>query len=149
MTAGLISGCLINSMYTGLTSDWQELKILQNTWHLRLDDDLNNNMPNGTFGLRSGDLGTEVMVWAEDGNVGIGTISPDAKLEVAGQVKITGGNPGANKVLTSDANGLSAWQSPTERIGTVLLLVKVLVLIRRAMLCLIGLVRAKLLSPAL
>lgn len=45
------------------------------------------------------------------GYVGIGTTSPGAKLEVNGQVKITGGSPGANKVLTSDANGLATWSS--------------------------------------
>jgi len=44
------------------------------------------------------------------GNVGIGTTSPGAKLEVAGQVKITGGSPGADKVLTSDAAGLATWE---------------------------------------
>ncbi len=42
-------------------------------------------------------------------NVGVGTASPSAKLEVAGQLKITGGSPGANKVLTSDASGLASW----------------------------------------
>jgi len=47
------------------------------------------------------------------GNVGIGTSSPDARLEVAGQVKITGGSPGAGKVLTSSADGLGAWQAIT------------------------------------
>jgi hypothetical protein len=46
------------------------------------------------------------------GNVGIGTTSPDAKLEVAGQVKITGGSPAAGKVLTSDGKGLATWQTP-------------------------------------
>ena len=45
------------------------------------------------------------------GNVGIGTSSPDAKLEVAGQVKITGGSPGTGKVLSSDAGGLASWQA--------------------------------------
>jgi hypothetical protein len=48
-------------------------------------------------------------------SVGIGTASPGAKLEVAGQVKITGGTPGAGKVLTSDAVGLASWTTP---IGT-------------------------------
>ena len=43
--------------------------------------------------------------------LGIGTTSPGVALEVAGQVKITGGSPGANKVLTSDANGLASWQT--------------------------------------
>jgi ribosomal protein S6E (S10) len=47
------------------------------------------------------------------GNVGIGTATPGAKLEVAGQVKITGGTPGAGKVLTSDAAGLATWQVPS------------------------------------
>ncbi|MDO8806669.1 MAG: hypothetical protein Q7R35_19825 [Elusimicrobiota bacterium] len=45
------------------------------------------------------------------GNVGIGTTTAGAKLEVAGQVKITGGTPGAGKVLTSDSAGLAAWQT--------------------------------------
>jgi len=45
-------------------------------------------------------------------NVGIGSSSPSAKLEVAGQVKITGGSPGTGKILTSDANGLASWATP-------------------------------------
>lgn len=49
---------------------------------------------------------------AGGGNVGVGTNTPSAKLEVAGQVKITGGNPGANKILTSDAAGLASWTDP-------------------------------------
>ena len=51
-------------------------------------------------------------VFTPSGNMGIGTNAPGAKLEVAGQVKITGGIPGAGKVLTSDANGLASWQTP-------------------------------------
>jgi hypothetical protein len=44
-------------------------------------------------------------------SVGIGTTSPVAALDVNGQVKISGGNPGVGKVLTSDANGLASWQT--------------------------------------
>ena len=52
------------------------------------------------------------------GNVGIGTATPGAKLEVVGQVKITGGTPGAGKVLTSDATGLASWLTPTGGSGS-------------------------------
>ncbi|MDQ5889626.1 MAG: hypothetical protein QG609_119 [Patescibacteria group bacterium] len=45
--------------------------------------------------------------------VGIG-IAPTAKLDVDGQVKIRGGAPGLNKILASDADGLSTWKTPTE-----------------------------------
>lgn len=45
-----------------------------------------------------------------NGNVGIGISNPGAKLEIDGQVKINGGNPGSGKVLTSDAAGLASWQ---------------------------------------
>lgn len=44
------------------------------------------------------------------GNVGIGTVNPTAKLDVQGKVKIADGTQGANKVLTSDANGLASWK---------------------------------------
>jgi hypothetical protein len=43
------------------------------------------------------------------GNTGIGTENPSAKLEVNGQVKITGGYPDVGKILTSDADGLAFW----------------------------------------
>ena len=50
-------------------------------------------------------------------NVGIGTTTPSSKLEVSGQVKITGGSPGAGKVLTSDGAGLGSWQSSSGGVG--------------------------------
>src|SRR3989344_8098864 len=48
------------------------------------------------------------------GKVGIGTLSPTQKLDVAGTVKATGfqltTGAGASKVLTSDASGNGTWQ---------------------------------------
>jgi hypothetical protein len=45
-------------------------------------------------------------------NVGIGTTTPTANLDVVGTVKITNGSQGGNKILTSDANGLATWADP-------------------------------------
>lgn len=42
------------------------------------------------------------------GNVGIGTITPGANLDVVGSIRITDGIKGTGKVLTSDANGLAS-----------------------------------------
>jgi hypothetical protein len=44
------------------------------------------------------------------GNVGIGTTSPGAKLEVNGAIKITDGTQQNGYVLKCDANGLANWQ---------------------------------------
>ncbi|KKR78444.1 MAG: Cell wall surface anchor family protein [Parcubacteria group bacterium GW2011_GWA2_40_8] len=68
----------------------------------------NTNEPRLMF-----DVGEIMVVSLVGGNVGIGTTAPGAKLEVAGQVKITGGIPGAGKVLTSDSVGLATWQTPS------------------------------------
>ena len=42
--------------------------------------------------------------------IGIGTSNPTAKLHVNGSLRIVDGNQGANKVLTSDANGNASWK---------------------------------------
>jgi hypothetical protein len=52
------------------------------------------------------------MILDSIGRLGIGTNTPSALLELAGQIKITGGTPGLNKVLTSDAAGLASWVTP-------------------------------------
>ena len=45
------------------------------------------------------------------GNTGLGTITPAAKLDVLGTLKVTDGTQGIGKFLTSDANGLASWTS--------------------------------------
>lgn len=76
-------------------------------WNLGLGYD-----PAFRFSIASEDL-TERFVIQQTGNVGIGTIQPVAKLDVSGQIKITDGTHGAGKVLTSDANGLATWSTPS------------------------------------
>lgn len=44
------------------------------------------------------------------GNVGIGTEEPGQKLDIDGQIRIRGGEPGAGKVLTSDDTGIASWE---------------------------------------
>ncbi|MGZ5248302.1 MAG: hypothetical protein ACXWCR_14440, partial [Flavitalea sp.] len=45
-----------------------------------------------------------------NGNLGVGTGIPSAKLDVIGNVKISDGTEGVGKVLTSDATGTASWQ---------------------------------------
>jgi hypothetical protein len=69
----------------------------------------------GYTGLQFIDQNSEqvrMFIKASNGNVGIGTTTPSASLDVNGQVKIAGGAPGAGKVLTSDAAGLATWEAP-------------------------------------
>ncbi len=56
------------------------------------------------------------IVATADGRLGIGTLTPTARLELNtgtanGALKITDGTQGIGKVLTSDASGLAGWQS--------------------------------------
>ncbi len=61
---------------------------------------------NGNISFNSNQL----TINKSNGNVGIGTTTPTAKLEINGQIKITGGiPPTAGSVLTSDATGLAYW----------------------------------------
>ena len=55
---------------------------------------------------------TTRMTIKHNGNIGIGTTAPSAKLDVRGTVKIEDGTQGAGKVLTSDAVGTASWQTP-------------------------------------
>jgi hypothetical protein len=62
-------------------------------------------------------LATGSTLFAQSGNIGIGTNAPTAKLHVAGNVRIADGTEGANKVFTSDATGTGTWQSPAAAPG--------------------------------
>jgi parallel beta-helix repeat protein len=46
-----------------------------------------------------------------DGLVGVGTDAPTTDLDINGQIRLRGGSPGVNKVLTSDVNGVGSWQN--------------------------------------
>ncbi len=56
--------------------------------------------------------GTKVKI-LNNGNVGIGTLTPSATLEVNGSLKFTNGTEGSGKVLTSDPAGGAYWATPT------------------------------------
>lgn len=68
----------------------------------------------GTGNLWLGTNGfTNLMILGASGNVGVGTNTPGTRLEVNGQVKITGGSPGADKVLTDvTGDGTATWETP-------------------------------------
>lgn len=79
---------------------------------------VSNNNINGTANyvtkwINGNNIGNS-QIFDNGTNVGIGMFAPTAKLEVNGQVKITGGNPGMNKILASDQTGLASWKTPTE-----------------------------------
>ena len=69
------------------------------------------------FGYGSSGAFTETMRIKGNGNVGIGTNAPATTLDVNGQVKISGGAPGADKVLVSDANGVASWNNSSINTG--------------------------------
>lgn len=54
----------------------------------------------GVLGVRSSGTDTTALSWDSTG------------VSIAGQVRIGGGNPGAGKILVSDANGQASWQPP-------------------------------------
>jgi hypothetical protein len=95
----------VNSNTTYFSGPTPSLMLSDNfqKWNLGLGYD-----PAYRFTIASEDL-TERFVIQQTGNVGIGTINPGAKLDVAGSIKIADGTQGAGKVLTSDANGLATW----------------------------------------
>jgi hypothetical protein len=67
----------------------------------------------GPLSLPAGGLtvgGSQLVV--RDGRVGIGTDDPQADLDVAGTLRLGGGDPGEGKLLVSDHRGRARWASP-------------------------------------
>lgn len=66
-----------------------------------------SNTPDGSSVL------TERMRILYDGNVGIGTATPAAKLHIMGSLRMVDGTQAAGRVMRSDANGTGSWQTLT------------------------------------
>ena len=70
------------------------------------------SITNKPFHIGANNQPGQLTVWP-NGNVGLGTVAmPTTKLEINGKIKITDGNQGAGKVLTSDASGEAKWETP-------------------------------------
>ncbi|HNF72531.1 MAG TPA: hypothetical protein PLP34_08955, partial [Chitinophagaceae bacterium] len=96
---------------------------LNNTDGTSMDVRLTNNTSGHTAndGLTITENGTTASINnLENGDLNFGTnntprmtVTAAGNVEVANQLKIAGGAPGAGKVLTSDAAGLASWNTPT------------------------------------
>ena len=65
------------------------------------------------IGYNSNATQDNTLILGSNANVGIGTNTPSARLQVDGTLRYVDGNQGAAKVLTSDANGNASWQNST------------------------------------
>ena len=102
---------------TSHATDWGEtglrIETPQNRWHLRMDDESNNNLPDGALGLRTQSTGDEVMTFTKDGKVGVNYTTPEYALDVhSAGVAIRGYTTGGPAVAgvygraTADAYGV-------------------------------------------
>ncbi len=90
-----------------------------NAWHIEA-------WQNGTsaFDIVESGVASRFAIAKTTGNVAVGGgatgAKPDATatFKVDGQIKITGGTPGAGKVLSSDSTGLASWTTPAGGSGS-------------------------------
>ena len=100
---------------------------LNNTDGTTMDVRLTNNTTGhtATDGLDIRNTGNDASITnRENANLTLGTnnvtrmtVTAAGNVELANQIKIAGGAPGAGKVLTSDATGLATWQTPAAGSG--------------------------------
>ncbi|MBK7752438.1 MAG: hypothetical protein IPI41_07465 [Flavobacteriales bacterium] len=55
---------------------------------------------------------SDALVILKNGNTGIGSSTPAARLHVVGNIRMVDGNQAAGRVLVSDANGTGTWTDP-------------------------------------
>ncbi len=117
---------LHNSASTGLSISTNTNLGTGNDVELIFNSDLDGTPNPATIGqyndgsLRfsgASNLVTPDMAIDDAGNVGIGTASPSAKLELKGSLKIVDGTQANGRVLTSDAGGLATWQTPSSGVS--------------------------------
>ena len=69
------------------------------------------SVANSAKDLRFGPIGISNghMVLTASGSLGIGTMNPKTKLDVAGNIRIADGSQGSGKLLVSDNDGIARW----------------------------------------
>ena len=96
----------------GYSSGTNNITGNNNTFIGRFADAGNANLSNATaIGANATVSTSNSLVLGNNVNVGIGTSSPSAKLDVVGTIQIDDGNQGAGKIFTSDASGNATWAS--------------------------------------
>lgn len=85
-----------------------------------IDRDVANGYAGFQFYTRNASGYAPRMTIKSSGNIGVGTQAPTTLFHVEsttnGAVKIVDGTQGANKVLTSDANGVATWQRASSQV---------------------------------
>ena len=71
--------------------------------------DIEQILPPASNFTIDGNGGGEVVRVQSDGLVGIGTTTPNEKLEVNGHIRMTDGNEAANTVMIGDVDGTATW----------------------------------------